>query len=122
MIKKPYLALLTVGLIALPALAFAQSSTSMTEINATAIPNLIKTISSWLRIIAYTASVGTFIYAGILYFNSAANPAGTSAAKNAIRAVFIGLAIVILSEVIVRVTLGFVTQPVNQTGINTILH
>jgi hypothetical protein len=121
MTKHRILLLLIVGLLLTPALTLAQS-TSMTEIDVNKVPELIQTISSWIRVIAYTASVGTIIYAGILYFNSANNPSSSAAAKNAIKVVLIGLAIVVLAEVIVRTTLGFVTQPVNQIGINNVLH
>lgn len=98
----------------------AHAQTVNTLVNVNAIPQLASTLSAWIRTIGYTAAVGTMIYAGILYINSKGGDATT--AKNAIRAAITGLAIIILSEVIVRTTLGFVTLPNNQVGINAVLH
>jgi len=105
----------------IPVIAQAQSS-SMTAVDANAIPKLIQTVSIWIRVIAYTVSVGTIIYAGILYIGSGDNPSNSTTAKNALKAVVIGLTIIVLAEVIVRTTLGFVTDSKNQVGINSILH
>ncbi len=114
--------LLAVGALTIPLIAQAQSVGSMTSINPEAVNTTISAVSAWIRAIAYTASVGTIIYAGILYLRSGSDPAGSTTAKNALRAAFTGLAIVILAEVIIRVTLGYVTGPDNQKGINAILH
>lgn len=115
--------ILTVVLLGLPWLAHAQTTAGdLTSVDPAALGTLIKTISVWIRVFAYTLSVGLIIYAGILYFQSATNPAASGTAKNVIKAVLVGLAIVILSEVLVRTTLGFVTKKDNQQGIDKVLH
>lgn len=98
------------------------TTADLTQVDISAIPKLAQTISAWIRTIGYAAAVGTIIYAGILYLNSKGSESNASTAKNAIRAAITGLAIIILSEVLVRTTLGFVTRTENQTGINSILH
>lgn len=125
---------LVLATIAIPAVADAQNApagngggggssthTLLTEVDVNTVSRFMQTISVWIRVFAYSFSVATVVYAGVLYFTAPTNANGPTQAKNALRAVVTGLVIIILAEVIVVTVLSFVTRPDNQQGINAVL-
>ena len=67
---------------------------------------LIQNIINYMLALAIPISVALFAYVGILYFGSAANPAGIEKAKGIFKTTFIGLAVAISAYLIVQVLLS----------------
>ena len=77
-----------------------------TQCNLCHLGQLIQNIINYMLALAVPISVALFAYVGVLYFGSAANPAGIEKAKGIFKTTFIGLAVAIAAYLIVQVLLS----------------
>ena len=118
------IAIYTSVLSASPALAQSTGSPATPPgPNLSTLATLLNFTAKTLRLTAYGLGVAMIIYAGILYLTAYGDENKPAQAKNIIRGVAIGLAFVILAEIIVLALLKGVTpSATNQfTSIQAIL-
>jgi len=84
---------------------------SATQCNLCSFGKLIQNLINYMLALAVPISVMLFAYVGVLYFGSAANPAGIEKAKGIFKTTLIGLAVAVSAFFIVSILLTTLLKP-----------